>query len=377
MNSRERVLATLRHERPDRVALDGWFRPEIISQLKTRLGTEDWREALGLDWGGGGGCRVRWPEWEKRDDLAAKEGVWPGAGGRYLWSDERTFADVWGVVHRIGEDGKYNEWLSGPLVGVDAESAEARELIENIIPAHALEPIAATAKRIQEHKAKGGATTAGIPLPFKIAWMLRGMENLLCDFLLNPEFVHRLFDRLYAFYTEVARRSAAAGVDIITVVGDIASQDRLLFSHDIFAEYIKPRLRKLVETARAASPLDHLYFFYHCDGDMSAVLPDFVEDLEFDIINPIQPECMDCCEVKQRYGNRITLHGTMSVVDLLPRGPVERIRQTVRERIDRLAYNGGFVLSSANVITYDTPVEHVLAMYEEARNYTSDQWPKG
>ena len=64
----------------------------------------------------------------------------------------------------------------------------------------------------------------------------------------------------------------------------------------------------------------------------------------------------------------------MSVVDLLPNGPADRIRREVRERVDRLACNGGFVMSSANVIGFDTPVEHVIAMYAEARDYTSDQW---
>jgi uroporphyrinogen decarboxylase len=376
MTSRERILATLRHERPDRVPLDGWFRPETAEALADRLG-KDWRACLGIDPIGSAAPGIRFPEWEARTDLEAKKGYWPGAGARYRWHDERTFEDVFGIVHRIGEDGKYCEWVSGPLKDVDPESREARERLETIIPDYEFrETPEELAARVKGHVNAGRFTRTGIPLPFKMAWMLRGMENLLCDYLVNPEFAHELMDRLYAFYGAQVRRAAEAGADLVTVTGDIASQDRLMFSHQVFDEYIKPRMKALVVSARECAAAGRLHFFYHCDGDMSSVLPDFIDDLEFDIINPIQPECMDCYKVKAEYGGRVTLHGTISVVDLLPNGPAERIRRVVRERIDRLAYNGGFMMSSANVITYDTPLDHVLAMYGEARNYTSGQWPE-
>ena len=375
MTHRERILATLRHERPDRVALDGWFRPEILRKLREALGVDDAEEALGLDWGGEGGCHVQWTEWEKRSDLEAKEGDWPGGGELFKWHDERTFEGPWGWRERIGRDGKYNEWLSGPLMDVDPDSKEAFERLDTIIPPHAFEPIEEAAARVKQTIASGRVATSGISLPFKIAWYLRGMENLFCDFLAYPDFAHALYDKLYAHFTEEVVRAAQAGTEIITVVGDIATQTGLMFSHEIFNDYTKSRLKRLVEKARAASPLDHLYFFYHCDGNMAEVLPDFVDEMGFDVINPIQPECMDPYAVKAEFGDRMTLHGTMSIVDLIPKGPIELIRRMVRERIDRLAYNGGFVLSSANVITYDTPVDHVLALYDEARKYSSDQWP--
>jgi uroporphyrinogen decarboxylase len=364
MTHRERILKTLRHEVPDRVPLDGWFRPELCRALEARLGS-DWGERLGLDWGGAGGCGVKFIKWEQDKSRIAKPGDFPYANSLMRWHDERTFEDAWGVVHRVGQDGKYVEWLRGPLSDSDGDLDD----LAHLIPEHELETVETVKKRVEETIASGRVATGGIPLPFKIAWMLRGMDNLFCDFLTEKEFAHALYDKLYDHFQKQVMVMAEAGTEIITVVGDIAAQDRLMFSHEIFDEFIKPRMTKLVREARRVSPREHLYFFYHCDGDMSSVLPDFVEDMGFDIINPIQPECMDCYEVKRKYGDRMTIHGTMSVVDLLPKGPVERIRAEVREKIDRLGYNGGFVLSSANVITYDTPLENVLAMYEEARNY--------
>lgn len=376
MTSRERILATLRHERPDRVPIDLWLRRETTEALKDRLGCENVRDALGLDWYGGGHVGETWTGWAERPDVEVRRGDHPGAGKAVRWLDERTFEEPWGWAQRIGTDGKYLEWVRGPLSDVDPASREAMERIESIVPPHTLTPHDEVKTRAEKAKAEGRIVTGGFALPFKNAWHLRGMENLLCDFLINKEFAHALLDKLYEHQIEIARRMAAAGVDIVQVIGDVAGQDRLMFSHDVFEEFMKPRMKRLVETARAAAPPGHtVHFFYHCDGNMWGVLGDYVDDLGFDIVNPIQPECMDCYEAKKVYGDRVTLHGTMSVVDLLPKGPVERIRRVVRERIDGLAYNGGFILCSANAITYDTPVEHVLAMVEEARAYTSDQWP--
>lgn len=71
----------------------------------------------------------------------------------------------------------------------------------------------------------------------------------------------------------------------------------------------------------------------------------------------------------RRWGDRITIWGTVSVRTTLPRGTPESIRALVRERIDRCGHNGGFVLAPANVISFDTPVENVLAMYEAGREF--------
>jgi len=44
------------------------------------------------------------------------EGDWLGAGDYYIPLDDGTIKDRWGVVHRIGTDGKFVQWITGPLV---------------------------------------------------------------------------------------------------------------------------------------------------------------------------------------------------------------------------------------------------------------------
>jgi len=83
----------------------------------------------------------------------------------------------------------------------------------------------------------------------------------------------------------------------------------------------------------------------------------------FNIINPIQPECMDPAKIKKMYGDRITLHGTISAQKTLPFGTPEDVRKEVLSRFKEYGYNGGLILAPANVVTADVPVENVLAIY--------------
>lgn len=52
MEARERILAVIHHERPDRIPCDFWGTPEVVEGLKRHLGTEEdvelWK-SLGID----------------------------------------------------------------------------------------------------------------------------------------------------------------------------------------------------------------------------------------------------------------------------------------------------------------------------------------
>jgi len=356
--SRERFFASVRHERPDRPPMDLWARPEIHRALCECLATDDPGAALGTDFANID-IPDRFPDFDRKA-APPHGGDWPGSAGRYIWHDERTFEDPWGVVRRVGEDGKLVQWITGPLVQRD--DLEAYTFPD---PACLTEP-ADVADRIAQLKAADRVVAGEVCMPFKRAWHLRGLENLLCDMIANRPFVEALYDRVYAFETERAVRSAQAGADLVKVVGDIAMEDRLIFSPRLFRELDVPRLRELIRRTRQAKP--DVLMFYHSDGDLTAAIDDLI-DVGFDIINPIQPECMDPYEAKRRWGNRVTLWGTVSVRTTLPCGTPASIRRHVDERIRGCGADGGFVLAPANVIMYDTPIENVLAFYQAGREF--------
>ena len=361
MNARDRFFATLRHERPDRPPLDVWLRPELLRALRERLGRDDPLDELGMDFRSAGIGERNEAFLTKAAE--PKGGDWPGSHGRYVWHDDRTFEDAWGVVHQVGRDGKLIEWIRGPLVDADDPDEFAFPGLDNLLRPEDVAPRVAALKR------RDKVVMGGMSMPFKRAWYLRGLENWLCDLVANQAFAERLYDKIYAYETERAVRAAKAGVDVVTVTGDIAMNNQLLFSPEVFRKLDKPRLAVMVQRVREVNPAIQIYL--HSDGDMSEVMDDFI-DVGFTCINPIQPECMDPNEVKRRWGDAITLWGTISVRTTIPQGTPASIRQEVHERIRRCGHDGGLVVGPANVIMWDTPVENVVAFCDAVREFCWD-----
>jgi len=362
MTPRERILATLNHEVPDRTPSAGWFHNEVRKMLLAHYRTDDWDtvlKELGIEGWAELSPGLRFPEYE----LRATDRTGSASGRRAVWLDERTYEDAWGVRHRIGEGGWYEEWVGGPL-----EEARTVEDVEaySFPTADQIKEPENYAERVKKLKDEELFVSGGISNPYKTAWMLRGMDNVLADYLANRDLLEAIYDPLYALFGEMAKRMARAGVDMITVTGDIAMQDRIIMGPDAWRAVDKPRLAKLIADCRALNP--DVFFFIHSDGDITALMDDLVE-IGFNVINPLQPECMDPVKVKKRWGDRITIHGGVSLQRTLPFGTVEDVRDEVEHLIRKCGYNGGLVVFPSNVIQPDTRVENIIACFHAARDF--------
>jgi uroporphyrinogen decarboxylase len=136
-----------------------------------------------------------------------------------------------------------------------------------------------------------------------------------------------------------------------------------MFSPDTFRRVLKPVLADITSRLRAINP--DLLLFLHSDGNLYSVLPDLIE-IGFQGVHPIQPECMDMAQVKREFGDRLTLIGGISVQTELPSKTPEELKAIVRERVDSLGSDGGFMVTSSNTLLPDAPPENILAAYREA-----------
>ncbi len=358
MKPRDRVITALNHIRPDRTPCDFWARPEVWRLMKEhyRAGTDEMLlQRLGVD------LRTvtieeRWAEYEKR-----ATGRLPGethlSGKKCVLLDERTLQDPWGTVWRAGENFKYVQWVKGPLQDTEDLTAVAW-------PDFGIyEPVEDIAKKVAEYK-DDYFVYGAVDNPFKRAWSLRGLENFLMDSQVNQGFAVTLMNRCAEYELEKAKRLAQAGADMVGINGDIAMQDRLLMNPKVWRETQKPIFKYMAEQIRAVKP--DVRLFYHSDGNIMDVIPDFIE-IGFQVINPIQPECMDPAEVKRRFGDKITMHGTVSLQRTLPRGTPEQVREETRHTIETCGYNGGLILCPSNLLQFDTPVPNIVALYETIR----------
>ena len=371
MTGRERILAMVNHELPDRVPVTLSVRDELRRDLLAYYQTDDWGEvnrAFGIEGFAGAGVATSWPEWEARGDKEARPGDWPGSTREVVWLDDCTFEDQWGAIQRVGAGGKYLEYIRAPL-----EDATLDDLAEYPYPGpdRLIDDPDLPAK-VQRLKDEGYYVQAGMEQPYKTAWRIRGMHQNLMDYANNREFKNALYDRIFETAEEVMRRVAAAGVDQFGIGGDIATQDRLIMGPKNWLEVDHPRLARLIEIGRSIKP--DLHIFIHSDGNIMQIMDDLIE-IGYDVINPIQPECMDPVEVKRHWGDRICLHGCGSIQQVLPFGTVQDVVDHVNHIISNCAVGGGLILAPSNVVQHDTPVENVVAFFETAMNFDLSTLP--
>lgn len=367
MTPRERIEATLEYRKPDCIPMSLSCRPEVVERLQEHYGVSSQREVaeiLKADMGRGVRIGYAWDAFQKKlaDQPSSNIGV--TGNDRVLWHDERTFESQWGVVERIGRDGKYQEWVDGPFTKTDdLDAFDWPEPDSLVVP----DDLADT---VHKHKQAGyWVSGAGQIHPFKRAWHMRGFENFLCDYLANPEWVEAIYARLLEFNLPICRALAKAGVDMIEFWGDVAMQNTMIVPPDQWRRLDKPIWKTIIEETRKVNP--DVKFFFHSDGDVTPIIDDIIE-VGFDILNPIQPECVNPAIIKQTWGDRVVLDGGGSVQRTLPRGSLDDVRKEIDFLMTTCAYNGGFMLRPSNVVPYDVPTENVVTFFEMARDYDLD-----
>ncbi len=339
----------MNHGEPDRCASFLWIDANAMGALNEYLGVGDYGEsekALGIDLWRGIHPKLDWPE-ERGKRVSA-----------FIPVEYKEDPDA-----RVLDDGRVKKGgyiVHNPLQNIESTAQlEDYPFPEGELLAETVEEISG---KVEILKQEDAVVEGWVCQPFKEIWQLRGMDNTLCDFIINPEIAHGMYDRFYAYAESCAIRFTEAGVDVIHIHGDVAMQDRLMMSPEIWREFDKPRLLNLIKRCKGINP--EVKIFMHSDGDMGEIIPDLIE-AGLDILNPIQPECMDPFELKSEYGDSLVLHGAVSLQRTLPFGNPEDVREEARKLVDICGRGGGFVIGPSNSVMKEIPVENIVALYEE------------
>jgi uroporphyrinogen decarboxylase len=206
--------------------------------------------------------------------------------------------------------------------------------------------------------------------PYMTASHLRGTEQFFIDMGENPDFVLRLIERVTDVLVGLLKNYLAAcgpHIDMIELPGDdYATTKGLVFSPRMFRRYIKPAVRRLVETAKNYRA--DLKVMAHCDGALEPILEDFIE-VGVDVVHPLEPlPTMDLQAIKSKYGSRLSFLGGIDIVHALP-GTTGEVVNEVKARLRQLAPGGGYILSPANHVQIDVPPENLVTLYQAARHY--------
>jgi uroporphyrinogen decarboxylase len=201
---------------------------------------------------------------------------------------------------------------------------------------------------------------------FERPWGLRGMQNLLTDYHINPENIHRLHSALADQYCRYIRRCIRdLKPDGFWTSDDLGHQTQLMMKPETFRELIKPYY------VRVGVPLkEHgIHWWLHSCGNNTEVLGDLA-DAGVNVFHPVQKGTMDEVSVARKYGDRLNFLVGIDVQHVLQEKDPEGVREEVRFLIDTFDHpEGGMCLGAGNGIVAGTPFENINAFLDEAVRY--------
>jgi hypothetical protein len=217
-----------------------------------------------------------------------------------------------------------------------------------------------------------GGTSFGSIAQVPAPWLkeprgIRDVEEWYVSLATRPDYIRAVFEhQCEVGLLNLTRLHQAVGerVTAVFITGtDFGMQTGPFLSPRTYRELFKPFHRRLNDWIHSNT---RWRTFIHSCGSIVAFLDDFV-DAGFDILNPVQCSAaqMDPVTLKARYGKRIAFWGGgVDTQHTLPFGTPEEVRREVRERVQVLGADGGFVFNPVHNVQPGTPAENVLAMVE-------------
>lgn len=371
MNSRERVLMTLNHEQPDRPPIDVGgmvtsFTYGAYENIKQYFGLKEPKADIG-------GFKVMInidEEVLERCHADFRTHFFSPKGSRWesKWIDDKKFVDPWGVTFR--DVGDYYEMIKYPFDGDitidDIDKYDWPDFSDKKL----YEGIHDTVKMMYEQSEYAICGSVCCNVMERIQW-LRGLQAQLMDMYIDEELACAMLDKsveMIMAYLENYLPLVSEYIDVLFYGDDLATQESLLFSPDVYRKIVKPRQAKVFDYIKKHS---HAKIFYHCCGAATGVIDD-LHEIGVDILNPIQPlaKGMDLNYLKKQFGKKIVFWGAIDEQELLPHGTIDEVIRETRRTIEILGKDGGYVCAPAHNVQSDVPIENFIAMCDTASNIT-------
>lgn len=368
MNSRERVGAALDRKHSDRPPLDGWFLNSVVRAAKRKVGLDSDEELLrhlGIDFRRT--CMMPPKDFGKEINYLANLGLCINIADYMLREiSKNEYEDEWGVRIKISGD-RDLDWRYSfhPLA-----TEEGFSLANLTIPSLNKKERFDNVKRSVDSFGRDYMICAGVTSVFRKCWLLVGFDQFLQSLYLERKAIEKLATQITGFIIEEITKYIEAGVDIIELAGDLGHESAMFINPELWREIFKPKLKKIISETRKKG----VFYYLHSDGNIQEIIPDLIE-CGIDILNPIQPECMDPAQIKKLYGHQLVLDGTMSLQRTFAFGNENMIKAEIENRITMCGYNGGLILGPSNAFSEDIDIEKILFFYRHVQS-AGQQYPE-
>ena len=273
--------------------------------------------------------------------------------------------DLWGVAHEPGsEAAKHMTYMRNPLKRIDSLDA----VKAYPFPDYKKGDTSLQKSSVEQIHSKGLAAIGFMQVTiWETSWYIRGMEDLMMDMMSEDPIAAYILDSVTQQQIFRAVSFAKAGADMLYLGDDIGMQRTPMMSLDLYRRWIKPRLKQVIDAARAVNP--NLIILYHSCGFVTPFIPDFI-DVGIDVLNPIQPESMDFKSIYRDFGGKISFHGTIGTQTTMPFGTPEQVKQTLREHMEIAKPFGGLFPAPTHILEPEVPWENIIAYAEACKEYT-------
>ncbi len=378
MTGRERVLAAINHEEPDRVPIvigasnATGLKARPYHGLKQLLGITS-EDRYIYDWPELGTIL---PDEAVLDRLHADvRGVFDSFPAATLARNadrppHAPFIDDWGSGQVEVEDGT---WYPGVHPLAEASTIEAIEAYPwpDMDDPSRVAHVRVAAAALAADGRYAILATPWLLFPFERAFAMQGLETFLMNLALEPDFAEALLRKIGERCKALMGHFLDAlgdDVDMIKIGDDLGTEQSLLMSPAMYRRVLKPIHADYIAFIKSRTKAK---VFFHTDGDVFDLLDDLVE-IGVDILNPVQSgsgKLGNLAEVKRRYGSRLAFCGAIDTQHVLPNGTPEEVRAEVRRAIATLGPGGGYLLSAVHTVMNEVPAENVLAMVDAALEF--------
>ena len=344
MNPRERMIAVLQHRKADRVPIaEMWIDPSIVRAVIGSGGSNELADHLDMD-------VVTVPTMVYDQDEVE-------------WVDREAahplFRDKWGALQIMDGAGV-------PVPTKPPRIETAADLARYAPPDPADSLVVGKIRQLKERYPNGERAIAVVAESgwAPAVYLRGGLENLLLDFALRPDFVKDLMKVGADYYAELLPCAIRAGADLCFLGDDYSDKNGPMMSPRQFEEIILPCDAKVVAAIKGVGG----YVIKHTDGDIRKIMDGLV-DTGLDGLGPLEPvPGMELDGVLGRYPGRITVMGNIDV-DLLSRGSVDDVIRATKRLLATVSDVGSHIMSSANTIASSVAPENFVAMVRTAQEF--------
>lgn len=340
MTRKERFLAAVRRQEPDRVPMfDFLFQQPMYEHLiGHRPASYNARDAVA--------CALAL----NHDAVWLPFGGFNGFQPRFL--DANTYVDEWGTTYCHND----SSWpIDAPI---EHPIKSRQDFARYQAPDPTLPGRTSELEAFWRTDHCDLALTGGVTGPFTTCWLLMGYEQICYSLYDDPQLLPEIFKLSNEFNKEAARLSVAAGCHAMWVSDDLGDSNRGFLKLEHFRALYLPYLVELAEYVDGLG----VPVLLHCCGRFTDYLPDLAQT-KISAIHPLQRTAgMDLRWVKKHYGERFCIIGNIDSSRTLPFGTPEDVAAEVRDAVDTAAPGGGYVLASDHSLHDGIPIENILEL---------------